>query len=136
MKYAWNGKYSFNGDVIHDINAIIDTAYREYGLLIRNRDGAKSPLVLPDVVQFNGDGSHGESAQAFILFGGDGSCDTADKPYSLVVGTVLLRLYLLQSSDGFSLTSDSRWDDTSWKQSRVLYHLTFGKDPVRPATIK
>ena len=49
-----------------------------------------------------------------------GSCNTAGKPYDLVVATILLRASVLMG-DAFCFSSDGSWEDIRWRDARQLF---------------
>lgn len=115
---------SLPAEAVHHIHAITEHAYRA-GIIQRDHDDPRSPLVTPQQVRFNGVGDGGHQTFRFCTAPEDtfACCKTARKPYDAVVMRVLLVLGYYR--EGLVIRSDGAFTE-EWSEALAWFNRAVG----------
>jgi hypothetical protein len=120
----FGGGSTLPAEAVKLIKEVTDQAYRQ-GLIQREYDDSRPPIVNAQKLRFNGVGEAGHETFRYSTSPGDeiGFCKTARKPYDAVVMRVLLILGYCR--EGLTIRSDGEFDD-EWADALAWFNREVG----------
>jgi len=116
-----------------DTRKIIDHCETNHGIKVQlEYDEAEAPQIDDTAIHFNGVGGDGHETFRITkaLDSSFNFCKTANKPYDLVVGLVLLAVEEI-APDALRISSDGEWTE-EWDIIRKHFHILFDEIPRQP----